>query len=125
MKSSRIISGLVSAALLALPMIASAQGNPYGYGYSHTHNGRGQMTGTIAAVNGGAIQLQNGRTVFLHNGTVINPTGTRLQPGMRVSIIGSPAGDGNINASEVDINGNGNRNGYYRDRDYNRDYYNR
>lgn len=116
MKHSRLAGGLLIAALLAAPAVSSAQG--YGYGHRAYDNANRTFSGTISAVNGGALAMSNGRTVFLKNGTVINPTGTRLQPGMRISVVGSPAGDGNINASEVDIAGNGvNRDGFRHDRD--------
>jgi hypothetical protein len=103
MKHSRIAAGLLGAALLAAPIAGFAQGYPYGDRDRPHYDQRDRYTGVIAYVNGGAFKLRNGRTVFLHNGTVINPTGVRLQPGMRVSVFGRPAGDGNINANEVDI----------------------
>jgi hypothetical protein len=119
MKHLRLAGGLLIAALLAVPAISSAQG--YGYGHRAYNDANRTFSGTISAVNGGALAMSNGRTVFLKNGTVINPTGTRLQPGMRISVVGSPAGDGNINASEVDISGNGFNRGFRHDRDRDRD----
>jgi len=106
MNFTRFASGFLAIALLTVPAIGSAQAN-----------GSNQYNGVISSVNGGTIALQNGPTVFLHNGTVINPGGTRLEPGMRISISGSPAGNGNINANQVDVvnlNGyNGSGNGAY------------
>jgi hypothetical protein len=104
---SRFAAGFLAIALLSAPAIGSAQG------YGSNNNDRGQFNGVISSVNGNAIALQNGTTVFLHNGTVINPGGTRLQPGMRISITGSQAANGNIDANEVDVvRGNRYNNGY-------------
>jgi hypothetical protein len=94
MNFSRLAAGLLTAALFAAPIAGFAQGNGYG---------NAQYRGTISSVKGGAVTLNDGRTVFLENGTVINPTGIELQSGMRISIMGSPAGNGNINAGEIDV----------------------
>jgi hypothetical protein len=40
-------------------------------------------------------------TVRLHKGTVINPTGIKLEPGFRVTIMGHPAGSVFV-ANEID-----------------------
>jgi hypothetical protein len=113
------LGGLLAAALLAMPLAATAQNyDPSGYGGGNRDRNLG---GVIASVNGGSFQLRNGRTVFLHHGTVINPTGTRLQPGMAVSVIGYPAGNGNVNANEVDVNGPRHR---HHDQDAGSGYYN-
>jgi hypothetical protein len=97
MNFSRIAAGLLTVALFAAPTAGFAQANGYGVG---------QYRGTISSVKGGAVTLNDGRTVFLQNGTVINPTGIELQPGMRISIMGSPAGNGNVNAGQIDVAGN-------------------
>lgn len=88
------------AALGTAPLAASAA--PY-YGY----NGGARISGTIASVDGGAVHLQNGRTIFLKDGTVIAPSGQSLQSGERISVTGSNAGDGNINAQSITIGGYG------------------
>ena len=74
-------------------------GNPYG-GYRSV-----RATGTVAEVERTSLRLDDGRAIFLHQGTVINPTGTTLRPGMRVSISGSPGGRDAINADEIDVSG--------------------
>ena len=116
MKLRAFICGLALAAIVA-PLAASAQ-VPYGWQTSYNQS----SGGTIASVNGTSFTLQNGTTVFLHQGTVINPRGTTLQPGMRVRIFGSSDGYGRINATEVDVNGNGTYNGTYNP--YNNNPYN-
>ncbi|MBV8600875.1 MAG: hypothetical protein JO359_04840 [Candidatus Eremiobacteraeota bacterium] len=106
----------------AVPMAASAQTlpwpignilgqwNPGTWGYN---NGNSINTGgVVASTQGSSLTLQNGVTVFLHQGTVINPTGTTLQPGMQVRVLGGPGGNNAINANEVDITGYAN-NGQY------------
>lgn len=104
------------AVALALGTQTAASAQPYG-GYRH---GQRTTTGTIASVNGTNVTLRDGRQVFLKQGTVINPTGTRLQPGQRISVAGNPGGNGAINATLVTIGGYGSggngfggaRNGY-------------
>src|ERR1019366_1331035 len=93
------------------------------------NNGNSINTGgVIASTQGSSLTLQNGATVFLHQGTVINPTGTRLQPGMQVNIIGGSGGNNAINANEIDVVGNanngayGNPYGYAPTQTYNRNY---
>jgi 5'-3' exoribonuclease 2 len=89
--------------------------NGYGnYGYGNNGNngnwnyGRGNnMTGTVSSFSPYNLYLSNGRHVELHNGTVINPTGTNLSPGMRVRIVGNQNSDGTFNANEIDVVGNG------------------
>ena len=110
MKHRILIAALVLAAASA-PLVGSAQPGPYPHHWDHANR---STSGRIAAVSGGSFQLRSGQTVFLHQGTVINPTGITLQPGMMVAVNGSPAGDGNINADEVDVSrGSYDRNGYY------------
>ena len=41
------------------------------------------------------------RDVHLHQGTVINPRGTTLAPGMTVTVSGSPQHDGSLNADTI------------------------
>ncbi len=63
----------------------------------------GQLTGIVSSFGGYNLQLQNGMAVSLHQGTVINPTGTTLTPGMRVAIRGSRNSAGGFNADEIDV----------------------
>lgn len=109
MKHRILIAALILAAASA-PLAGSAQPGPYSH---HWQRQSRSTTGRIASVNGGSFRLRDGQTVFMHQGTIINPTGMTLQPGMMVAVNGSPAGDGNINADEVDVTRGGyDRNGY-------------
>ena len=87
----------VAFAAAAIPLAASAQ--MYGHGMVHSDRG------VIASVNGTNVRLEDGRTIFLHNGTVINPTGITLRAGQRISVMGSRGGRGAINANEIDVMG--------------------
>ncbi|MBV8602352.1 MAG: hypothetical protein JO359_12375, partial [Candidatus Eremiobacteraeota bacterium] len=49
------------------------------------------VAGVISTIQGSSLQLDNGRVVFMHRGTVINPTGTKLVPGMWIAVLGSPS----------------------------------
>ena len=42
-------------------------------------------------------------SIRLHPGTVINPTGATIQPGMRVRVTGHPNGDGSFEADRIDL----------------------
>lgn len=96
------------AATFALPAAASAAPNdwrgygnaPYGNG-GYYSNGSSRLSGVIARVDGGAVTLRNGRTVFLKNDTSI--AGGRLFAGERIAVIGTDAGNGNINARRISI----------------------
>jgi hypothetical protein len=62
-----------------------------------------QTSGTIAVVNGTNIKLEDGRNIFLKSGTIINPTGTTLRPGMHVYVYGVAGGNHAINATRIDV----------------------
>jgi len=90
----------VAAAALITPAIASAQDVSYADG------GNQQIQGTVAAINGVwniSIDDANGYTdsVQLEQGTIINPTGLTLEPGMNVTIDGYTDGP-NFDALEID-----------------------
>ena len=64
------------------------------------------ITGTVAAINGQyniSVRDAHGYldNVTLHPGTIINPTGLTLAPGLSVSIVGHNAG-GTFSANEID-----------------------
>jgi hypothetical protein len=92
------IIAAVAAAALFTPVIASAQD------YS---NGAGeQIQGTIASIDGTwniTVNDANGYrdSIALHQGTVINPTGLTLEPGMSVTIDGYGNGP-DFEAMEID-----------------------
>jgi hypothetical protein len=91
-----------AALVLAAPLAASAQEVP---SYAEVQ-GDQQIHGRITAFDG-AYNLQvrddNGYVdnVELHDGTIINPTGLTLAPGMIVSILGDGAGAA-FDANEID-----------------------
>jgi hypothetical protein len=108
-----ILAAATAASASAAPLAASAQVLPWplnavlpGWANGNWQYGANVPSGgVVASVQGSSFTLQNGKTVIMHPGTVINPTGTRLQPGMRVSLLGTPNGPGRFNANEVDVNG--------------------
>jgi Domain of unknown function (DUF5666) len=77
-----------------------------GYGNGGYNRGN-QLTGTVSSFSPYNLYLSNGTHVELHDGTVINPTGTNLTGGQRVRIIGNWNSDGTFNANEIDVIGRG------------------
>lgn len=99
--TKRFLSAAIMAAALITPAIASAQDLP-----SYASAGNQQLRGRIASINGTwniTVNDTNGYTdsVELHQGTIINPTGLTLEPGMDVTIDGYPDGS-NFAAMEID-----------------------
>ncbi|MBD5654136.1 MAG: hypothetical protein IAI50_03015 [Candidatus Eremiobacteraeota bacterium] len=89
--------------MLASPLAAAAQPAPPSYAQA---SGDQQIRGRIASFDGAyAVTVHDERgfldNVALHPGTVINPTGLTLAPGMVVSILGYPRG-GTFSANEID-----------------------
>jgi hypothetical protein len=99
-KIKNALIAAVAAAALITPAIASAQDASYADG------GNQQIQGTVAAINGTwniSVHDANGYTdsVQLEQGTIINPTGLTLEPGMNVTIDGYADGP-NFDALEID-----------------------
>lgn len=94
---------LALATVAAAPLAASADSYQHG------------ASGIISSVNGGAVTLRSGQTIFLNGGTQISPSGQSLQAGERISVVGADAGDGNVNARAIRIfnNDGGYANGGY------------
>ncbi|HUN30163.1 MAG TPA: hypothetical protein VMV65_10195 [Alphaproteobacteria bacterium] len=87
-----IPAAAASIAILSLPTIAIAQPMP-SYAVSKVET----IKGTISSFNGAyTMYVRDVRgyidDVTLHQGTIINPTGIRLQPGYPVTITGRPSG---------------------------------
>ncbi|HEY6233909.1 MAG TPA: hypothetical protein VIW69_02245 [Candidatus Elarobacter sp.] len=82
--------------------------NNGGYNNGNYGNRSGQLSGQVSSFSPYNLYLSNGTHVVLHNGTVINPTGTNLTSGERVRVIGNWNQDGTFNANEVDVTNNGN-----------------
>ncbi len=81
--------------------------NNGGYNNGGYGNRGGQLSGNVRAFSPYNLYLSNGTHVVLHNGTVINPTGTNLGSGQRVRVIGNWNQDGTFSANEIDVVGNG------------------
>jgi hypothetical protein len=95
---------LAAAAALALaaPVAAQAQTVP---SYAYAQNDQ-QIQGRVASFDGAyglTVTDNNGYVdnVALHDGTIINPTGLTLEPGMIVDIVGYNAG-AEFDANEID-----------------------
>ena len=72
-------------------------------------NNNGRWNTNNGGYSNGGWYNNNGLAVHLHQGTIINPTGTTLQPGMNIRIYGHPNNDGTFEADRIDV-----QNGYYR-----------
>jgi hypothetical protein len=80
------------AGLAAMPLATAAQGwHPV------------DREVIIASVQGSSLTLENGATVFLHQGTVILPTGRPLHAGQWIRVVGQGDGHHRINADRIDI----------------------
>ena len=98
----RLLGAAVAAVALLTPAIAFAQEVPT---YASAGSDQ-QIEGTISSINGTwniTVADSNGYndSVELHQGTIINPTGLTLEPGMNVTIDGYPDGS-NFDAMEID-----------------------
>jgi hypothetical protein len=99
------IAVALTAGVVALPVGARAQGAP-SYGRPAAPSGDETIHGRIESIEGSfAIVVRDDRgfldAVALHQGTIINPRGLRLAPGMSVTIIGFNAG-ASFSAVEID-----------------------
>lgn len=88
----RLIGSAAIVAALALPVGANA--DTVGYATPSSHQ---VVRGVITSINGKyGLTVQDGEgfldSVTLHQGTIINPTGLQLEPGMRVAIAGHADG---------------------------------
>jgi hypothetical protein len=104
MNRSTLATFALGAILACAPAAAGAQ-DMGGMGMAPMGGARHAELGTIASVQGSSLTLGDGRTVFLHQGTVIHPTGTTLQPGMRIAVTGDRAGRRRFNANLIDVAG--------------------
>jgi hypothetical protein len=97
--SKRLLGAAILSAALITPAIASAQD------YASAGQDQ-QIQGTVASINGTwniTVADANGYadSVDLHQGTIINPTGLTLEPGMSVTVDGYADGP-NFDAMEID-----------------------
>jgi hypothetical protein len=94
----RFLRAAVIASALALPIAARADTNTYAVPTVEQ-----TLHGVITSINGMyGLTVRDDRaeadSVTLHHGTVINPTGLQLTPGMQVTITGHP------DSSTFDVN---------------------
>jgi hypothetical protein len=101
---NKIFLATATAVCLAFPIAAQAQDTP-SYAvqqYSDDQNLHGRVTGFDGGYN---LSVRDERgyvdNVQLHPGTIINPTGLTLAPGMVVSVLGYNAGS-YFSANEID-----------------------
>jgi len=97
------IVGALAALVLLTPLAARAQDVP---SYAQPPSDDVQIRGRIATFDGAyALTVRDERgyldNIQLHQGTIINPTGLTLEPGMVVSILGYNSGS-YLDANEVD-----------------------
>ena len=95
--AKHLVASLAAVALFT-PLVASAQDVAYG--------GDQQIQGTVTSINGAwniTVADVNGYrdSIALHQGTIINPTGLTLAPGMNVTIDGYADG-ANFDATQID-----------------------
>lgn len=118
---------IAGALLLTVPATAFAQGYPgqghgYGYGngnqgYGHRDRGgyygaRADISGVVTYFNRFDLRVRIGGSdqfVRLHQGTIINPTGISLRPGMRVNVSGMRDRNGTLDANRIDVQRRGGR----------------
>jgi hypothetical protein len=97
----------LAALTFAVPLAAQAQDVPsYAQGQPSYASGEENIHGRIVNFDGEyALQVRDEQgyvdNVQLHQGTIINPTGLTLEPGMVVSILGYNAGP-YLAANEID-----------------------
>jgi hypothetical protein len=97
----------LAALTFAVPLAAQAQDVPsYAQGQPSYANGEENIHGRIVSFDGEyALQVRDEQgyvdNVQLHQGTIINPTGLTLEPGMVVSILGYNGGP-YLAANEID-----------------------
>ena len=98
-KRSLALVALLVLAALVVPAPAFAQASP-SVQYEQVA-GSEVVTGRISAAQPYNLWI-GGVHVNMHDGTIINPTGLTLQPGMRVRILGYWNGDGTFEANQID-----------------------
>jgi len=112
MRTDRMFAALLSIAAFSVPLTAFAQVVPAAppsapsYARPVATNGEETIHGRINTFDGKYhLELRDDRgfidSVQLHPGTVINPTGLSLQPGMAVTIVGYNHGR-DFAANEID-----------------------
>lgn len=106
----RWLTAACALALVGTPLAAYAQGNAPGdvpsYARPAAHSDEESIRGRIESIDGKyVLQVRDDRgyvdNVMMHQGTIINPTGISLAPGMSVTILGYNRGR-YFDANEID-----------------------
>jgi hypothetical protein len=102
----RLTAGAAAFAVTFAPFAARAQDDVPSYARPSVVSTDETIHGRIRSVDGAfTIAVDDDRgfidSVELHQGTIINPTGLTLSPGMSVTIVGFNAGDA-FDANEID-----------------------
>lgn len=102
----------LGSAVVAIALFASLSGSPAGaqvYRPGYYDNDHQNIDGIVVYFNRFDLQLRVGSgqviPVHLHQGTIINPTGTTLRRGMRVNVRGFGDRDGVLDANRIDFDG--------------------
>ncbi len=104
---SKHLAAFAAAALIAVPLAAQAQYAPsYAQGQPSYASSEENLHGRVISFDGAYnLRVRDERgfvdAVQMHQGTIINPTGITLQPGMIVSVLGYNAGP-YLAANEID-----------------------
>ncbi len=103
------LRSLALAAAFAVAIVAAiapgaASAQQYGYG-NHGYYNRTEsvVTGSVRYFSGYDLRLDGRRSVRLHPGTIINPTGITLRRGMDVRVFGHPNRDGSFEANRIEV----------------------
>ncbi|HYZ17119.1 MAG TPA: hypothetical protein VE591_11980 [Candidatus Acidoferrum sp.] len=97
----RYLTSAFTIAALALPIAASADTNSYAFGSMDQ-----TVHGVVTSIDGRyGLMVRDDRSgmddVMLHKGTIIEPKGLQLQPGMQITIAGHPRG-GTFDANRIE-----------------------
>ena len=105
---TRIFSALLVATAIAVPATAFAQDASAAPSYARPSYGSDEdvVKGQVVSFDGGyTLHVRDDRgfidNVELHQGTIINPTGLRLSPGMTVTVRGVNRGNV-LDANQID-----------------------
>ena len=107
MRVVRILAAIMSIAAAAIPPAAFAQQPAAAPSYARpAANGEETIHGRISSIDGKyQLTVRDDRgfadNINMHQGTIINPTGLELQPGMAVTIVGYNRGR-TFAANEID-----------------------
>ena len=91
MNRSSFLAAAAGAAALCVPAVASADSDDF----------ERRIFGRVESFEPFNLELEGGRHIFLHRGTVLLPTGLTLRPGMYVRVEGHRTNDGAFAADRI------------------------